>query len=233
MFVNPYFPFHAIGYKCNPFRTLTDDEWSEIAILPEAILAAANTSTRMQILGALGRGKTTTLMGLQSHLKRAGKRVAYEYIPEGQTRFNTSLDDLEIFLLDEAQRIKNFPKVLNLREVRLIFTSHQDFTSHFAHYNLSLTTIELDTMTPDHLRRVIEKRLAYFALDGSRSTHFADEAIMYLYEKFGSDLRGVERCLYEVFQNSLTVSAPTQMAAIDSHPLLRGCQSSLSLPTRC
>jgi hypothetical protein len=209
--VNPYFPFHVIGFKCNPFRTLTDDEWSEIAILPESILEAADASTHLQILGALGRGKTTTLMGLQAHLKRAGKRVAYEYIPEGQTRFYTPLDDLEIFLLDEAQRIKNFPKVLNLREVRLIFTSHQDFASHFAHYNLSLIAIELDTMTPDHLRRVIEKRLTYFALDDQPQTRFADDAIEYLYEKFGSDLRGAERFLYEVFQSRVA----TGMIGVD------------------
>jgi len=198
--VNPFFPFHAIGYKCNPFRTLTDDEWGEIAILPEAILDAANTSTHLQILGEMGRGKTTTLMGLQAHLKRAGKRVAYEYIPEGQTRFYTPLDDLEIFLLDEAQRIKNFPKVLNLREVRLIFASHQDFTSHFARHHQPLATLELNSITPDHLRHLIEKRLTYFALDDSRPIHFADDAIEYLYEKFGSDLRGVERRLYESFQ---------------------------------
>lgn len=205
MFVNPFFPFHAIGYKCNPFRTLTDDEWSEIAILPESILDAANTSTHLQILGEMGRGKTTTLLGLYSHFKRSNQRVAYEYIPEGQTRFYTSLDDLGIFLLDEAQRIKNFPQVLHLQEVRLIFASHQDFTSHFARYNLPLVTVELDSIKPDHLRRVIEKRLAYFALNDQREIYFADDAIEYLCEEFGSDLRGVERFLYEVFQNRMAI----------------------------
>lgn len=199
--MNPYFPFHAIGYKCNPFRTLTDDEWSKIAILPESILDAANTSTHLQILGAMGRGKTTILMGLHSHFKKVNKRVASEYIPEGQTRFYTSLDDLEIFLLDEAQRIKNFPQVLNPREVRLIFATHRDFTSHFARYHLPLITIQIDSLAPEHLRRVIEKRLAYFALNDPHPICFADDAIEYLCEKFGSDLLGVERFLYEVFQD--------------------------------
>jgi len=201
--VNPYFPFHALGFKCNPFRTLTDDEWGEIAVLPESLLAAAQAPTHLQILGALGRGKTTTLMGLYADLKRAGEHVAYEYIPEGQTRFNTPLNDLNIFLLDEAQRIKNFPQALNLRKVRVIFASHQNFASHFARHNQPLATCELDSITPDHLRRVIEKRLAYFAFNDQRPVHFADEAIEYLHEKFGSDLRGIERFLYEVFQNRM------------------------------
>ncbi len=201
--MNPYFPFHAIGYKCNPFRTLTDDEWSEIAVLPTAILDAAQTSTHLQILGALGRGKTTTLMGLQKHLRQLGKRVEYEYIPEGQDHFETKTGDLEIFLLDEAQRIKNFPQVLNLREVRLIFASHQDFALRFARHDQPLATFELDSIAPDHLRLVIEKRLAYFALSDPRPVRFADDAIEYLYEKFGSDLRRVERFLYEVFQNRM------------------------------
>ena len=28
---NRYFPFHALGLQCNPFRVLTNEEWAEIA----------------------------------------------------------------------------------------------------------------------------------------------------------------------------------------------------------
>src|SRR5262245_45267305 len=29
-----FFPFHAIGFQCNPFRALTDEEWAAVAVLP-------------------------------------------------------------------------------------------------------------------------------------------------------------------------------------------------------
>ena len=35
---NPWFPFHSLGFRCNPFRVLTDEEWAEVAVLPEEVL---------------------------------------------------------------------------------------------------------------------------------------------------------------------------------------------------
>lgn len=196
--MNPYFPFHALGFKCNPFRTLTDDEWGEIAILPESILDTLRDSSHIQILGEIGRGKTTTLMGLQTHYKRAGKHVIYEYIPQGQSYFNSRLDSVEIFLLDEAQRVKSqaLQGLLTRENLKIILSTHQDFTPLIP----SIVTFRLGSITPDHLRHAIESRLTYFALNAQSDVCFADDAVDYLYQKFGSDLRGVEKFLYEVFQ---------------------------------
>src|SRR5262249_26539331 len=106
---NSYFPFHALGFRSNPFRALTDEEWAEIVVLPpELAAAAAEAEARgghLQILGDRGRGKTSALLGLAAAQRQAGKRAAYEYLPEGRDSFRTALAGLDVFLLDEAQRL--------------------------------------------------------------------------------------------------------------------------------
>src|SRR4051812_44035267 len=98
-----YFPFHAIGLRCNPFRALVDEEWAEVAVLPELMRAVlVGGFVHLQILGAIGHGKTTTLLGLLAHFTRAERRVDYEYLPDGQRHFRADIDNLDVFLLDEA-----------------------------------------------------------------------------------------------------------------------------------
>ncbi len=214
--INPYFPFHALGFQCNPFRVLTDDEWADIAVLPDAVeLVVTPGFVHLQVLGALGHGKTTTLLGLAARFRREGKRVAYEYLPEGQSQFHTGLSGLDVFLLDETQRLSRserdrllsaaptLPKVSNLREgLQLVVSSHDDLALLFAKRGLSLTTAHLDkAASPDHLSAVLERRLSYFALDkNAPGVTLTSDAVRYLHEAFGGNLRAMQYFLYEVFQ---------------------------------
>src|SRR5512137_497992 len=77
--VNTYFPFHALGLQCNPFRALTDEEWGDIALLPEELLTLEPTA-HVQILGERGHGKTSLLMGLAAMGRQQHKKAAYEYL---------------------------------------------------------------------------------------------------------------------------------------------------------
>jgi hypothetical protein len=213
---NPYFPFHALGFQCNPFRVLADDEWADIAVLPGAVESAVTAGfVHLQVLGALGRGKTTTLLGLAARFRREGNRVAYEYLPEGQSQFHTSLSGLEAFLLDETQRLnqserdrllsaaQTLPKVRNLREgLQLVVSSHDDLAPLFAKRGLPLTTVHLEeTAALDHLGAVLERRLSYFALDkNAPGVTLTPDAVRYLHETFGGNLRAMQYFLYEVFQ---------------------------------
>jgi len=101
-----YFPLRAVGYACNPFRALSVDEEAVLAVLPEVVTAAFDSSgVHLQILGEQGRGKSATLLGLAARAESAGRRVAYTYVPEGTDRFQTDLAELDLFVLDEAQRL--------------------------------------------------------------------------------------------------------------------------------
>jgi len=202
---DPYFPFHALGYRSNPFRALSDEEWAEIVVLPEAVLAAAAGNGHLQILGEMGHGKTSTLLGLGQWFRRAGRRVMYEYLTIGQEEFDTLLSGLDIFLLDEAQRLKPAERRRLLAaaqgDLRLVLGSHEDLTPLFLSAGLSLATVRLDELEPGRLDTILARRLAAVALPGSATrVTFDASALAYLQSTFGGNLRAMERFLYEVFQ---------------------------------
>jgi hypothetical protein len=202
---DPYFPFHALNLRSNPFRALTDDEWAEIVVLPPPLAAAEQTGQHLQVLGELGRGKTSSLLGLTALLRRAGRRVAYEYLPEGKRVFDTPLADLEAFALDEVQRLSHNERERLWRAaqagLRLALGSHEDLAAAFAARGLPLVTVGLDAPDAAYLARILARRIEYFTLDPARPTvTLAPEAVSALHAAYGSNRRLIERCLYEVFQ---------------------------------
>jgi hypothetical protein len=202
---DPYFPFHALGFRANPFRALTDEEWAAIVVLPEAILTAARSASHIQVLGEMGRGKTSTLLGLARQFRRAGQRATYEYLAIGQDRFRTPLPGPEVFLLDEAQRLRTSERRRLVGAasggLRLILGSHEDLTALFAGAGLPLSTVRLEAFGPGHLAAVLEQRLAAASLPGTAPVvTFDPGALDYLHATFGSNLRAAEHFLYEVFQ---------------------------------
>jgi replication-associated recombination protein RarA len=204
-----YFPFHALGFHCNPFRVLTEEEWMEVAVLPAELARILPLGfDHLLIKGDAGTGKTTTLLGLTAALKRSGMRAVYEYLPPGQRSFKTKLRDLDVYLLDEFQRLSRIQQERLLsnaygkphRHLRLVVSSHTDPSTLFAQHALQLTTYSTGGMKPSYLKAILEKRLTYFAFDRTPEAAFTDEAVSALIEMFGNDLRAMERYLYEVFQ---------------------------------
>ena len=210
-----YFPFHQLGLRANPFRALEDDEWAAIAVLPEAALRAAGQGGHLQVLGERGRGKTTTLLGLQARLRQAGQRTAYEYVPEGQNTFQAALAGSDVFLLDEAQRLTRNERNRLLGAaragLRLMLGSHDDLEPLFAAAGLRLGSLRLENEGRAHLEAVLVRRVAFFALTPvAPGVTFEPGAVDYLHVQFGTDLRASERFLYEVFQ---TLTRPGPISA--------------------
>jgi hypothetical protein len=231
---NLYFPFHALGFCCNPFRALTDDEWAQIALLPANVDAIMrNGFKHLQILGNPGYGKTTILLALAARFRTDGKRIEYEYLPEGQSYFTTDCNALAVFLLDEAQRLTPSERerlVSIATRTQLIIASHEDLTPLFASHQHALTSVQIENLDTDVLRAILSRRLDYFRLDDSRNVisreqsdreisilgteisrrstarndnqiDFTPDAIAYLSNVFGGNLRAMEQFLYEIFQN--------------------------------
>ena len=198
----PYSFFRQLGYQRNPFGALTAAEWAAVAVLPQAVAAAVAQPGHLQLLGPMGIGKSSTLRGIAHQLLQRGQHVAYEYIPEGQQNFLTNLNGLDVFCLDEAQRL-NWRQRRQLRNWgrngRLIFGTHKNISRLLK--GQLLTTIDLTSVVDAaHWRAVLTKRLDYFALPNVPTVRFTEEAICYLAETFGPDLREGEYFLYEVWQ---------------------------------
>lgn len=206
--MNRFFPFHALGLRRNPFGTLSHDEWTAAAIMPEAVIVAVDeTHDHVQFLGDKGHGKTTVLLTIRQHLIDQGLRAAYERIPPDRHTFHTLLDDLDVFLLDEAQRLHSLARRRLWRaatrgHIRLVLGSHADYTRWFRRRGLPLTSFDVAGFaTREHLAAILVRRLTQAALDDSGpGVYFAPSAVDYLWERFGADLRATMSHLYEVFQ---------------------------------
>jgi hypothetical protein len=219
---SPYFPFHAIGFRCNPFRELTRQEWVELIVLPPDVMKILDEGfTHLQILGEKGSGKTTRLISLQAHLDARGWCTAYEYLPEGQVRFCTQPDGLDYFLLDEVQRLSPGERKRLLKftgaeappskwlarhelmnpepRLHLVLGSHADLSPLFTRWGLPLQTLSIQNR-PENLQEILTRRLDYFSLEAVSPVRLDEQAVLRLYQHFGGDFRAVIDCLYELFQ---------------------------------
>lgn len=188
-----------------------------VAILRSEVRDVLATGfTHLQLLGAQGCGKTTTLLKLADHFRQAGQNVAYECLAPADYRFETPLKGLDLFLLDEAQRLSWWQRRRLLRQIgkegalKLIFSSHQDLTGSFKRYDYPLTTIRLDAnITLKDWQAILSRRLSYFALPGARRLTLTAEAVAYLAAVFGHRLRDAELFLYDVWQMQQEVTTIT------------------------
>lgn len=215
----PYFFHHTLGFRRNPFGALTDEEWVAVAVLPPTVLALLSPGYGpVQLLGPMGSGKSTMLLKLADQFSRVGSRTAYEYLAAGEHRIKTETADLDVFLLDEAQRLslrarRQLLKLVgskNSPRFRLIFSSHKDLTPYFHWRKLPLVTLRLEnTITRSQYSQMLARRLDYFALPDRVHTTLAPDAIHWLYDNFAPNLRAAEYFLYEVWQQETAVRAIT------------------------
>lgn len=187
----------------NPFQALTEAEWAEIVVWPDAAASAFAASDHLQFLGPEGSGKTSLLLACHARLRDdPACRVALEYLAEGERSRRTPLEQLDLFLLDEAQRLSWWEKrrwvaAATRYPLRFIFTSHTDLSPLFRWYRLPLTTVRLDQPTPAHLQAMLARRLAYF----NSPLTFTPEALDSLWQQFAPRWRDMEFFLYDVWQH--------------------------------
>lgn len=208
--IDTYFPFYRFNLKQNPFGTLTDAEWLRVTVPPPPVIAAlARGFTHLLVLGRRGRGKSTTLHYLVHHFRAAGLAVAYERIPRCQHGYTTALAPLDMFALDEMQRIAPWEAARLFREgrgKRLLIGSHVDHTAAFRLRGLPLTTVRLGReASRDRLAHILAHRLDAFRLDAFRldpsappGLAFTPDAVDWLWARFGGDLRTMNGFLYDV-----------------------------------
>lgn len=224
MSLRRFFFHHRLGYKANPFGALTAEEGTAVAFIPPTVQHILDAGERhLQLLGPKGCGKTTTLLKVTEHFTCQGRQVAYEYLPEGQTHFVTNLADVEVFVLDEAQRLSWRERrrwLKGLTAVTLIFSSHEDLASSFAHHH-ALQSVKVDAaISLTHYQMWINRRLAHFSLPDASPVTLTDEAIAYLYQTFQADMRAAEYFLYEVFQKDWTQAHIGGQALAELAPVL-------------
>lgn len=215
----PFFFQHTLGFRRNPFGALEPDEWAAITVLSATLTKLLPSHfTHLQLLGSMGSGKTTTLLKLADQLSQTGCRLAYEYLAQGQKVYQTDTAVLDMFLLDEAQRLNRRERRRLLsavtqhshKDLHLILSSHEDLTPLFRRWRQPLLSVNLEeTLTADWYGRMLSRRLEYFALPDKPHTTLSADAVEWLYETFYPNMRDAEYFLYEVWQRETAVREVT------------------------
>ena len=199
------FPFAHLGLTRNPFGTLSRDEWADVAVLPDTVQEMVTQNTHVLFLGDKGQGKTSLLHALRQQSVFSGLQSAYERLPHAMTTYHTRLNNLDVFALDEVQRLRPWGWWPLLRQAqrgtRLLLASHGDVSGLFSLMRLPLITCHMDDLiTPAHIAAVHARRIAYFTLPEADPLRLTDSAIAYLWQQHGRNLRAQESLLYEVIQ---------------------------------
>lgn len=214
-----FFPLRAVGLSKNPFGTLSADEWLRVTVPPPSLEQALSAGfEHLLVMGEKGRGKSTTLHYLVNWFNAHGQPAAYERLARWQWRYKTDVRDLRVFALDEMQRIAMWEATRLFRQMRgkrLLIGSHVTHAPAFALRGLPLTVIRLEQQaSAARLTQILARRLAAFALDETTApaVTFSEEAVAYLWARFGSDLRSMNGFLYDFFQQ---VRTPQHIHAAD------------------
>lgn len=197
-------PLWGAGFWSNPFRALGDAEWQAVALVPDAATDILRGTAHGQILGDAGRGKSSLLRALAREATTLGAGSVYEYLPDGMTAYTSKVPTGAWFCLDEAQRLapperERLLTMAKAKCLRLLLASHENLAPLFARADLPLQTLDLADLGAAHFAAVIENRLAHFARPDTPYATLSPDALAFLRERFGSDLRGAERFLYEHF----------------------------------
>lgn len=206
--------FQRLGLRRNPFGSLTEAEEDALLLPVPEIHEWATMPESLQLMGAKGRGKTSLLRATLHQITAQGQHFGYESLPEGQSRLTGTLDGLDGFALDEAQRL-SWPQkhrlFWHIRPRRLLVTTHDDLSLWFRLYGLPYRTVQVaQFITPSRVQEMIRRRIAFFALEGGPLVDLSEEAFAELWRRFGDDVRGAEQALYEVFQR---VQVPGTLSA--------------------
>ena len=180
-----------------------------------AVLEAAAGAGHLQVLGDMGRGKTSTLLGLAQLFRGQGRSAAYEYLTLDQDTFATALAGsmfycwMKLSACGRTNAAGCWPPLPT--GLRLVLGSHEDLAPLFSSTGLRLSSVRLDNSSPARLAAILNRRLAAAALpDSPQRVTFDPTALAYLDAAFGSNLRAMERLLYEVFQR---LEAPEVLTA--------------------
>lgn len=196
----PVSPFHRYNLFRNPFGELSRSERGELAVFDIAPWAQILSDARhvVQFIGECGRGKTSHLLAIQ----HAMPEFEYIYLPEDGAR--PKVPKYRPIIVDEAQR-------LSLRQLRrvlaesgpLVFGTHVDLSLQIQEAKLQACTLHVgDALQASRLMAILNSRMAASRLTDGPVPQISNAAAVRLIDNYGTDIRSIEKHLYDEFQKS-------------------------------
>lgn len=204
-----WLPWARFNLHRNPFGELTPDERAELAVVEVDYLIEMLGDPRqaVQFIGECGRGKTTRMLKLRSHLPES----SYTYIPE-HLPCPPILSGNPI-LVDEAQRLSRSARRCVLRSrCSLVFATHNDLSKSLRKHGYRVHTEHIgESNGPELVCELLNRRIEASRLQSGVIPVISIEDAELLVAEFGNDIRGIENRLYLQFQKNLEVGFDGEM----------------------
>lgn len=196
--IEPSLPFAHLNLRFNPFGEIPLEHRAELAIVDLDLIERRldNRRAAIQFMGDKGHGKTTHLLALMDRFPQA----AYVRIPEYE---RPPIPVGEPLMVDEVQRLSRWTRFcLFRRNLPLVLGTHQDYAGELKRAGRQVTTIKVGgDLDAGRLQRIVERRIEFARRKKGPVPRLTRTAVRRLMLEFGSDVRGIEGKLYDVFQN--------------------------------
>jgi hypothetical protein len=191
-------PYAHLNLRYNPFGELPQDVRAHLAVVDvEPLLKQlVQPNGAVQLIGEMGRGKTTHLLAIKQQLANS----AYVYIDEGT---HSAIPKGNPLLIDEADRLSWLERRAAFRRgVPLAIGTHTDMTRHLKRYGYQVLSIEVGRVCDAQLiLSCAEKRISFARRYPGSVPRLTIATASRLVQRFGSDIRTIEDHLYDVFQD--------------------------------
>ncbi|MCA8922357.1 MAG: hypothetical protein KDD82_11145 [Planctomycetes bacterium] len=196
-------PFERLNLRRNPFGELRLEERPALAVIDPGPLLAHLEPERaaLQLLGDKGRGKTTHLLTL-----RSVRPAPYVHLPEDGPLPAVPLD-APLLYLDESQRLPwRVRRRLFRGEGRLVLGTHEDHTRALERAGRPVVTMHAGAgLDLARLTEIVSRRIEAARRGPGPLPWIPEASLRALLARFGDDLRGMERHLYDRVQRQEAV----------------------------
>lgn len=192
------FAFGRLNLRRNPFGEPRPGERPALAVvdIERFVPRIERGDFVVQFIGEQGRGKSTHMRALHAHFPD----VPYIYIGEGE-RPHIPVGAPRLFL-DETQRVGWWTRRKLWRSgAGLAIATHQDHRREFEAAGIAYEVVEVGGLDAEKLRAILERRIEWARRGEGDVPWFEDEDVEALLDRFGDDIRGIERYLYGVIQS--------------------------------
>jgi len=149
----------------------------------------------IEFVGPAGRGKTTHLLALRETLERA---TYLEIPPNGSA---PSWPSAPVLLVDEFQFLAPTDRNALPHSVEgLAVGAHESVRDDLESAGWDVESVEVATRSRSRLGDLVRARIEWARREEGPVPELTPEASSWLRERYGTDLRAVEKHLYEVFQ---------------------------------
>ena len=191
-------------FHYNPFAGVHHDDIDKI-IVPRFKLKElmdeirGNSFGHVEFKGKKGRGKTTHLIWLHSHLNQYPI-----YLLDGNSNEEELLNDpSEVLFIDSIHHLSVRTRIKLFRSKKtIIYTTHLSRRAELKLAGQKVKVIRFKGIDEDTLTSILKKRLLLASVGPSQSYDLINSTtVTSLIRSFGDDYRGIINGLYDQYQN--------------------------------